>query len=375
MITGVLGKGGAEKQLFYIVQSLKKASVEVKVFSLTKNEYYENKIKNLGIEIVWVGKLKSPILRMIIILIHLARFKPDLIYSTHFFSNLYAAVVGKILRVVSIGSIRSDLIHEISKNGKWGKLLMRWPTVMVVNSYQALENAFLMGENTERIFILPNYINLFEFDQFLQKPLQKLEKKGKISLVLVARLDKAKRIDRFIQLMASLRKQKKEVVGWVVGTGPEYEDLKKLSKDLGLIENDLLFLGQRDDIPNILNQSDVFVLTSEHEGFSNVLLEAMAASLPVVTTSAGDSEKIILNGENGFVVKQNDKDQLINKVDLLIESEDLREKMGSAGRKIVEKQYDINNLDKKLKDVLISMANYSKDQKLIKKTSQFDGMV
>lgn len=372
MITGVLGKGGAEKQLYYIARSLKKSSVEVKVFSLTKDEYYERKIKNLGIEVIWVGKSKFPIFRIVNILVHLIRFKPDLIYSTHFFSNLYAAVAGKILGVVSIGSIRNDLIHEIRKNGKWGKLLMRWPTVMVVNSYNAFENAVISGEKKERLFILTNYINLYEFDHNSNEPHQKLEKTGKIKLVLVARLVQAKRIDRFIQLLAKLRKQNKEIVGWIVGSGPEYEYLKTLSRNLELKEDDLLFLGQRDDIPNILKQSDIFILTSDYEGFPNVLLEAMAAKLPVVTTPAGDAEKIIRNGENGFVVPESEKDKFIKKINLLIESELMRGKMGTESRRIVEKQYDVINLDAKLKEILLAMANYSKDRKLIKKVKHLD---
>ena len=79
-----------------------------------------------------------------------------------------------------------------------------------------------------------------------------------------------------------------KLLGIIIGDGPELANLQAFAQQRGLSEENLLFLGRRDDVPAILRRAQIFMLTSDHEGFPNVLLEAMAARLPVITTPAGD---------------------------------------------------------------------------------------
>jgi glycosyltransferase involved in cell wall biosynthesis len=92
----------------------------------------------------------------------------------------------------------------------------------------------------------------------------------------------------------------------------------------------------------------VFVLTSEHEGFPNVVLEAMAARLPVVTTPAGDSAEVVQDGETGFVVGFDDREALVKRIMQLADSPELRGRLGEAGRKRVEECYGSEQLAERL---------------------------
>ena len=101
----------------------------------------------------------------------------------------------------------------------------------------------------------------------------------------------------------------------------------------------LQFLGRRQDVPVLLRRADVFLLTSEHEGFPNVLLEAMAARLPVVTTPAGDAGRLVKDGTTGYVVSFNDVQGMVQRVLQLAKSPPLRQRFGGAGRQQVEERY------------------------------------
>ena len=105
-----------------------------------------------------------------------------------------------------------------------------------------------------------------------------------------------------------------------------------------------------------MQKADIFVLSSDHEGFPNVLLEAMAARLPVVTTSAGDAGLIVRNGINGYVVASGDIAGMSNYIVRLSRSPELRLQMGETGKRYVKKQYDSRQLTKGLFQIYYDIA-------------------
>lgn len=90
----------------------------------------------------------------------------------------------------------------------------------------------------------------------------------------------------------------------MVGGGPDEELLRRLASDLGVAQR-VVFLGRRDDVPALLGASDVAVLPSLKEGFSNAVLEAMACGLPVVASDVGGNREVIDHGVNGFICDVN----------------------------------------------------------------------
>src|SRR5437867_9101972 len=95
-IAGTLGQGGAERQLFYVVRMLARLGAEVRVLCLTEREFWEKKIIAAGVAVTYVGRSKSRLLRLARMAAALRRFRPDVVQSQHFYTNLYSALSARM---------------------------------------------------------------------------------------------------------------------------------------------------------------------------------------------------------------------------------------------------------------------------------------
>ncbi len=129
----------------------------------------------------------------------------------------------------------------------------------------------------------------------------------------------------------------------VVGDGPLRDTLIEEAGSLG-IEDRVLFLGNRNDIPEILSAIDLFALSSLTEGISLTLLEAMAVARPVVTTDVGGNSEVAIEGETGFLVPPKDPPKMAEAMIKLLKDKDLANKMGMTGRKRVEEQFNLDRM-------------------------------
>ncbi|MGJ7045214.1 glycosyltransferase family 4 protein [Thermoanaerobacterium thermosulfurigenes] len=153
------------------------------------------------------------------------------------------------------------------------------------------------------------------------------------------------------QILDSLIKLKSlgNVYYLIVGTG-EYECyLKKYVEENGL-SGKVKLLGFRYNIPDLLNISDIFALTSMREGLPRCIMEAMAAGKPVVATDVRGNRDLVRDGVNGYLVPLDDVNATVDVLQDLIESEDLRKKMGDDGRKIIQ-DYSIDKVLKEMDEI------------------------
>ena len=124
----------------------------------------------------------------------------------------------------------------------------------------------------------------------------------------------------------------------IVGEGSIRQDLLTQMHDLGISDN-VVFLGHREDSDELLQALDIFVLPSLSEGIPMALLEAMAASRPIVASRVGGIPEIIEDGVDGYLVEPMDVNNLAERCRRLIESPDVARKMGEHGRKRVEREF------------------------------------
>ena len=365
MVAGELGQSGAEKQLFYISQALVAAGVEVHVYCLSRGGYFEPLLSDSGVRVEWVGRHGHPLVRAGRIVQKMLAFKPHIIYSTHFYTNLYAGIAGRVTRTLSIGSIRSDGHHEVAGNGRWGMALLKSPHVLVANSHTAVQNVAKQGVQPERIFLLPNVIDLVDFDRQTAACSRPARQPTRRTVVTVARLINAKRLDRFISAVAAARQVYPDLLGVIAGEGPLKEKLTTQARDLGLLPEGLRFLGYCQDVPGLLKSADIFMLTSDYEGFPNAILEAMAAGLPVITTPAGEAAWIVAHGENGLVVSPEDPQELNLSLIRLAGSQSLRQEMGQSGRRLVEERFSNFQMSKKVLHLFTEIAQSRQDRHLL----------
>jgi glycosyltransferase involved in cell wall biosynthesis len=123
-------------------------------------------------------------------------------------------------------------------------------------------------------------------------------------------------------------------------------------------------LGRVDDVAALLRNADVFVLSSDHEGFPNVIIEAMAARLPVITTPVGDASVVVQHGTTGYIVPFDDVPAMAARVVELLQSPYSCQRMGNAGRRWVEDNCDYNMLAKRLLSIYKDIACQEGDSQL-----------
>lgn len=162
--------------------------------------------------------------------------------------------------------------------------------------------------------------------------------KGETLLVTVGRLVGRKAVDQLISIMEALRNEPVRLL--IVGTGPLEAQLKNQASEKQLGEK-VIFLGQVGEKEKFraLQMCDLYVSTSQHEGFGLVFLEAMASGLPIVCYDHGGQTDFLKNEVNGFLVPLNDREGFLDRCRLLTRNPGMRESMTRTNREAVEDYY------------------------------------
>ena len=135
-----------------------------------------------------------------------------------------------------------------------------------------------------------------------------------------------------------------------VGSGSSLQSCKALAQSLG-VQDKVSFLGDRNDVPKLLAQSQMFILTSNYEGLPISILEAMRAGLPVIATKVNGIPEEVEHGKTGLLVPDKDVEELAKALSTLIESPELRQQMGKAGRQKFLEEFTIERMIDETKTV------------------------
>lgn len=163
----------------------------------------------------------------------------------------------------------------------------------------------------------------------------------------VSRLSPEKGIDFFVVAANQIAGDEADARFLIVGDGPERARLEKLAET-----NEIRFLGTRDDIPELLNAMDVFVMPSLAESFGIAVVEAMACELPIVASDVGGLREIVLQKETGLCVPPRDVNALANAIQELLRSDNKRRAFGQAGRARVIEKFTLARQAKRVREVL-----------------------
>jgi L-malate glycosyltransferase len=165
--------------------------------------------------------------------------------------------------------------------------------------------------------------------------------KGEAVVTTVGNIRRVKGHDVFIKAAASVVQHLPNVSFSIAGDvlEPDYfQELQALVRDLELSDR-FHFVGGITNLRDHLSSSDIFVLPSRSEGFSNAIVEAMAASLPVVATNVGGNAEAVKDGISGFIVASDDSAALSTAISRLISDPPLAKAMGKAGRNLVTEKF------------------------------------
>lgn len=160
-------------------------------------------------------------------------------------------------------------------------------------------------------------------------------------LIMVARFNEQKDQSTLLKAIAQLNNHSFHLD--LVGSGSSLESCKTLANSLGVADR-VSFLGDRTDVPNLLAQSQIFILSTHYEGLPISILEAMRAGLPVVATSVNGIPEEVEHGKTGLLVPRKDVQTLTNALQNLLQSPELRQQMGEASRQKFVQEFTIEKM-------------------------------
>ena len=227
--------------------------------------------------------------------------------------------------------------------GLWRRLVARADAIAAEGNEVKAECESLLGVSPDRVTMTPNGRDPDVFTP------QAGPARTPPMVTFVGALNDGKRPDRFVEVVAQLRRQGSALHAQVVGDGPLRQSLVGPAADAGVE-----LLGSRSDIADLLGRSDLFVFPSRPagEGMPGVLIEAGLCGLPVVATDVPGVSTIVADGETGLVVGAEDVPAMVAAVARLLDHPILRTEMGLAARRRCIEQFSLEAMAAKWLEVL-----------------------
>jgi glycosyltransferase involved in cell wall biosynthesis len=364
-----LNIGGAEMMLYRMLKSLEKDRYEIKVVSIINKGAVGNLIHNdLGIEvyalgisnfigiIYGIGKLKK----------YITNFKPEIVHSHMVHANLITRVTRLLYRFPVLICTVHNLEEKGSKKSGWiREMLYRLtdPLCDLTTQVSRIGLEKYIGKkivSPNKIVYIPNGIDLrnFTVDKNNSNNLiEILNLKEKFVLLAVGSLTIQKDYPNMLKAIKMVKPQFPELILLIAGSGPLMVELKNLAKELE-IDDTVVFLGIRNDIPDLMSLADLYIISSSWEGLPIVLLEAAASKLPIVATEVGGNSEVVINNKNGFVVPAKNAEALSKSIVKIVNMNgEERNKMGEYGFNYVKENYALDKILNRWEQIYSDMVS------------------
>lgn len=289
--------------------------------------------------------LSSIPLRLLLIFLIVRRQKIRLIYSNTA-TVLDGAIAARLCRIPHVWHLRepiagnSDLVSPFPVNWLPG-FVVRCSAAVIVNS-NALAYQFFGGRLSSKVVVIHNGV---EFDHFRSHPetlALPAELAHKSTVAICGAVQERKDVLTFVRAAAILKYTHPDIHYLIIGDGP-VSYLHKVKQEIvkNSLENDVHFLGYRNDIPQLLASVSVLVSSAIYEPFGRTIIEAMAAGKPVVATRSGGPQEIIEDGSSGFLVDVGDAAAMASRIAKLLNDPEKMKTMGQAARLRVTRFFDL----------------------------------
>ena len=329
IITG-LNNGGAEMMLYKLLKYSDKNKYDFQVISMMNEGVMGGKIKNLNIPVYTLNMKRGiPSFKAIFKALKICK-NVDIIQTWMYHADLLGFIISKILKKKIIWGIHhANLERDKNKKitlmiAKVNAFLSKWTDLIISCSIIAKENHIKYGYNQQNMEVIPNGFELEKF-HYIENARSKLIEefpmiKGKLTFSLVARYEILKDHKTCLEAMKIIKEKLRENF-IVLLCGTNINQKNKELMDLIIknkLENNILLLDRREDIPIIMSATDIYISSSSGEGFPNVIGEAMACETPCVVTDVGDSAYIV--GDTGRVIERQNPRKLAIEIINFIES-------------------------------------------------------
>lgn len=272
----------------------------------------------------------------------------SLIQTHDFYSNIFGMAGAALARIPVRIASRRETTGMRSAAQKSGERLAFSLAHAIVTNAQAVKEA-LAGEGVaaSKIEVVHNGLDL---DRLTPRNLSRTQMLGELGLppdlgeerkivTLVANLrHDVKDHPMFLRAAQQVQREVPEAAFVLAGEGSLTESMRALANELGVGES-TFFIGRCEHVPDLLRLSSVCILSSKAEGFSNAILEYMAAGRAVVATDVGGAREAIAEGVTGYLVASGDDEAMANRIVFLLQNPAVTDAMGAKARQVVESEF------------------------------------
>lgn len=366
IVSGLGIGGGVEWVAYWLSKNLDQDRYRVIVCNLQGVGELGEKLKEHGIPVYTFNGRSSinPLhlprnFYVILNLIKLLRREKVKIAHTHEF---FSGTLGRIAAKLSKTSITILMLHN---KDRWktsihiliDRLLAMWTDNIVANSNSVKEFTIRQygGLNLNNFNVVHNGIDLARFSPHLSNRKSKKSELGiennAPTLVIVGRLTTQKGHRYLLEALPAIVEKFPKLRLLIVGDDSPFdtstkEETFQLVDTLRLMEN-VVFLGERKDVPELLCAADIFVLPSLWEGFGLVIAEAMAAGKPIVASKVDGIPEVVEDGVTGILVPPKEPKALANAILYLLSNPNKAKEMGQAGKERVERYFSVDKMVRK----------------------------
>lgn len=349
-VVTTLAWGGAESQVIDLASRLKARGWDVAVATLLSHAKRRVSLESVGVSVHTLGlEPRRPDPRALWRLVRLIRvFKPTVVHAHMVHANL----LSRIARLFSPVPVLISSAHSTNEGGRWREVAYRMTdrlTDLTTNVSHAAVQRSVEGRAAppHRIRFMPNGIDLGRFRRDVEVRAvvrEVLAAEGRFVWLAVGRFDASKDYPNLLRAFGRVADHAARPLLLMVGEGPLRQEMEAYARKEGLGE-EVQFLGRREDVPDLMNAADAYVMSSAWEGLPMVLLEAAASGLPIVATDVGGNAQIVRQQETGELVPAGDSVALAAAMARLMDlPRQVRQQWGKAGATHVRRTFGLDEV-------------------------------
>jgi glycosyltransferase involved in cell wall biosynthesis len=314
---------------------------------------------------------------------YITRHDVEIVHSYNFYGNVFAIPAARLAGAsVVIASIRDQGVYLTPKQKALQRLVCRLADCVLVNASAVRDWLIGQGYDAGKIAVIRNGIDLSRFQTTSCRAdvMREVGIPEQAPVVAtVSRLIPAKGIEHLLEAAALVAPRHPNlhvlIVGealvtrndGVVAPNDTYlESLVERARRLQIADR-VVFTGYRPDVPALLPHVSVSVQPSLSEGLSNVILESMAAGVPVVATRVGGTAEVVVDGQTGLLVPPADPPSMARALTRLLDDPALRQRMGAAGRKVVEHRFSVERMVESTERLYMDLLSRGRSRRLARR--------
>lgn len=338
--TRTMGVGGTEKVILQIVENLQNEFDEIIICSA--GGIHEEKLKKMGIKHYKIGDIEKKnivnILRVLVSVFSIIKKERISMVHTH---HRMAAFYSNLLKIF----FDFKFIHTAHNTFFDKKILTKF------SLYKA--NIIAVGErvkenlcefyniSNEKVKVIYNGIEKDCNSIKEVEEIQKYKRMGWFIVGNIGRLSKQKGMEYYIEAIPDVIKKNKKVIFFIIGDGEDRKKLNDLSIKLNIQEN-LKFLGYRNDVANIIKQLDLVILSSLWEGLPLTPIEAFSQNKTIIATNVDGTPEIVTDNYNGILIEAKNSCDISYNVDKLCNDIELRRRLENNALLTFEKKFTLD---------------------------------